>query len=296
MKRINFVLIILFTLFATANSFAQGHTLQVDNGAGAYSTIVGGTPGATFTLPPGPAPQTILTMAAGGVSPVWLTTGNSLSGVDGTNNILGSLAGSALTPVNIVVNGVRAMRFVYTGFGANIIGGDASNSIAAGGTNNTISGGGAAGFSNTISSTGSYNAIGGGGANVISGTFFTGTIGGGGYNQVSAFRATVAGGAGNTASGQGAFVGGGENGVALGANNTASGTESMVGGGITNTASAPYSNWLYTMDSNENINAYGAAPPPTDASGWSLGTNVGWTRANTRSSPTGSTMPSNLIR
>ena len=50
----------VFLILATSYSFAQLHSVQVDDGAGHYSTITGSNPGATFILPPGPGPVTLI--------------------------------------------------------------------------------------------------------------------------------------------------------------------------------------------------------------------------------------------
>ena len=109
MKRITIALVTLATFFFAQHLYAQ-HFLQLDDGAGHYSTIQASSPGGTYTLPS--IGGTLVT--TGSISTVaWMLTGNTLTaGVDGTDNVLGTLAGSTLTPVNIVVNGVRAMRYM----------------------------------------------------------------------------------------------------------------------------------------------------------------------------------------
>jgi hypothetical protein len=47
------ILLLMVGAFISTSLFAQGHSLQLDDGAGAYSTIVASNPGGTYTLPPG---------------------------------------------------------------------------------------------------------------------------------------------------------------------------------------------------------------------------------------------------
>jgi hypothetical protein len=225
---------VLLLLLLVSSSIAFGqHALQLDDGAGNYSTIIGSNLGGTYTLPAGGG-TLIVVPPPGTPALAWLTGGNG-STTAGTH-FLGT---TDFVDFDIRVASVRAMRYMPTAFSANLIGGEATNTITSGGYGNIIAGGGASTYPNIINSFGSYHTISGGGANIIITSANTGTIGGGGYNRISgtANRATVAGGAGNTASGNGAFVGGGEDGTAVGANNTASGAQSVVVGGRANVAS-----------------------------------------------------------
>lgn len=151
----------------------------------------------------------------------WKPIGNSIAGTDGTNNVIGSVAGSTLTPVNIIVNGNRAMRFESSATSPNVIGGFNSNAATSSAIGATIAGGGFAANANTVSD--NYGAIGGGAGNTA------GNSGGG------STYATVSGGLTNTASGQYSSVSGGRI-------NTAQGTASKVGGGENNIARGNYSN------------------------------------------------------
>src|SRR5579872_1995888 len=98
-RQISYALLVLVLSFCTSNLFAQGHTLQVDDGAGHYSIIQGGNPGATFLLPPGPGTFTLLTSAN-----VWTLGGNLGAG---SNNQLGTLDATALQFVTGGVSNVR---------------------------------------------------------------------------------------------------------------------------------------------------------------------------------------------
>src|SRR6185436_6757060 len=65
-----------FVLLSFGNVFAQ-HSLQLDDGLGAYSIIKGSASGGIYTLPN--VPGTLLTSGSLG-SFTWLTAGNSLTG------------------------------------------------------------------------------------------------------------------------------------------------------------------------------------------------------------------------
>ena len=105
-----------------------------------------------------------------------------------------------------------------------------TNSVLAGGENNTASGSHSAitgGLSNTASNTNSF--VGGGTSNTASGS--ASTVAGGSTNAASGSDSTASGGLSNTASGNFSTVAGGSG-------NTASGLDSSVSGGQDNTASA----------------------------------------------------------
>ncbi|MCH7526698.1 MAG: hypothetical protein IID39_04605, partial [Planctomycetes bacterium] len=145
-----------------------------------------------------------------------LTVGGAIK-IDGDNN-----------PLEIHVNGVRALRFEYADAlseAPNIIGGSPFNSVVPQKAGAVIAGGG----SET-------------GANQVSEDW--GTVSGGRSNHAFGMFATVSGGSGNTATGEGSTVSGGESGDALGIHSTvggglgnaANGDDSTVAGGATNTA------------------------------------------------------------
>ncbi len=99
--------------FFASSSFAQ-HSLQVDDGAGHYSTIVGSNPGATFTLPPGPGTVTLIT---GSGNQNFLTKwtnagataiGNSLLSDNGTTITVGGVLNMNSHQINNVSNPTSA--------------------------------------------------------------------------------------------------------------------------------------------------------------------------------------------
>jgi len=134
-------------------------------------------------------------------------------------------------PLDIRVNGARAMRFEPRPLGPNIVGGNPDNHIDPAHSQQTIAGGGGSvGFTcgtngvlvpcpNQTSDDGA--AVGGGAGNVASGLFstvpggvantasgVTSTVGGGEANAAAGFGSTVPGGRLNTASGELSFAAG----------------------------------------------------------------------------------------
>ncbi|MBI2926536.1 MAG: tail fiber domain-containing protein [Verrucomicrobia bacterium] len=140
-------------------------------------------------------------------------------------------------PLELKVNGTRALRLEPNDSGApNVIGGAPNNFVAAGKIAATIGGG----YQNTIS--GDYATVGGGKSNTVNGD--ASTVEGGSQNTASEDLSTVGGGYSNTANGRESTVsGGGSNTaggsastVAGGLANTANGNGSSVGGGVSNSA------------------------------------------------------------
>src|SRR5229473_2109281 len=163
-------------------------------------------------------------------------TGWNLSGNSGTsnNNFLGTIDN---LPLELRVNGARALRLEPTGDTPNVIGGFNGNYAQPGLPGVTIGGGGTAinNQPNIVTSNGYYGTIAGGYDNTVAG--YGAFIGGGSVNVASGSFSMVAGGGHNTASGTGAFVGGGggDNGLDLSFPNRADGEWSVIGGGINNT-------------------------------------------------------------
>jgi len=182
-------------------------------------------------------------------STYWTLTGNS--GTSGSN-FLGTTDSQ---PLDLRVNGVRALRLEPNATSANVVAGYAGNSVTTGAVGAAIGGGGKAsgiiGISyknfvtddfgavgggannqagNGVGATNDaiYATVGGGWDNTASGHYAT--VGGGALNEATSHYATVGGGDSNTASGSHAAVGGGES-------NTASGSHARVGGGYGNSAS-----------------------------------------------------------
>jgi len=122
-------------------------------------------------------------------------------------------------PLEMRVNGGRALRLEPTANSPNVIGGDPNNSVAPGVSGASIGGGG------TNAAVGSFTTVGGGAGNTSAADYAT--VGGGHYNTSSGDTATVAGGASNRSVGVYATVGGGRA-------NTSRGFAATVGGGQVN--------------------------------------------------------------
>lgn len=176
-----------------------------------------------------------------------------------------------------------------------VIGGAASNTIAASVFGSVISGGGNnTGGSNYIAA--NYGYIGGGTTNRVLGV--SGTIAGGNGNTINnsfgtiaggvanttGDSATIAGGALNTALGQYSFVGGGQA-------NSAIGAKSVIGGGDNNVANSGFPN--VTIGGGESNNASGFF---ATIAGGLLNTNNGYAAAigggqGNKITATGATIP-----
>jgi hypothetical protein len=164
----------------------------------------------------------------GSAANAWNLSGNV--GTTAGTNFLGTTDN---VPLELKVNGSRALRFepaTFAGlFAPNLIGGSSANSVAAGVGGATIAGGGRSSFPNAVNDI--FGTIGGGTGNSSSAYS---AVAGGNANTASGGASAVAGGDGNTA-------GGLESTVAGGLHNTASGSFSTVAGGIGNTASGSFS-------------------------------------------------------
>ncbi len=197
----------------------------------------------------------------------WGIGGNDNITTDGVDNLLGTMNTSAYYPYQLMVGGNRIVRYEINN---NIIGGSPSNFIDASIASNSVIAGG---LNNTINASGSF--IGGGESNLATQTTtvvvggydntasnYGAFVGGGGYdgvafvgNTASGQGSVVVGGLGNIANGVGSFVGGGGiggvgggliagnqatgliSGVVGGYNNIANNNLTFVGGGANNTAS-----------------------------------------------------------
>lgn len=173
------------------------------------------------------------------------TNATALNGLNATNfwqlggnNVAsGQFLGSTNNqPLELRVNGKRALRLELNTNGApNVIGGASLNYVASGVSGATIGGGGTTnllglGVSASNSVTADLGAIGGGAANIVSAPLST--IGGGNGNHIQADandgEATIGGGQANIiGAGQSATISGGNG-------NNILGTESTVGGGYNN--------------------------------------------------------------
>src|ERR1022692_980858 len=200
------------------------------------------------------------------VAGFWQTGGN-LGTFPGAN-ILGSLDNQ---PLELWVNGARALKIIPTTNTANLIGCSGGNVFDPGVTGATIAGGGgtflgqarinyvratfatigggagntasnifssvAGGLRNTAS--GPYSTVSGGNLNAANGNLST--VPGGFINTASGDYSAVGGGYHNAASGPGSFVGGGGYDGSYFLGNTASGGAATVSGGVENTAGGYWS-------------------------------------------------------
>jgi hypothetical protein len=178
-------------------------------------------------------------ISGGGGGGGWSMTGNA--GTD-SSNFIGT---SDNQPLNLKVNGQRALRLEPKAQSPNVIGGHGENSVTPSTVGATIGGGGSSSAPN-VALAEDFGTIGGGEGNVATGAHATVAGGnrnraastastvGGGIQNFAAFDATVAGGEGNTASGDGSSVGGGFS-------NHAEGQRAVVPGGSFNEAIGSFS-------------------------------------------------------
>ncbi len=158
----------------------------------------------------------------------------SLSGNSGTtaSSFLGTTDNQ---PLNLKVNGSRALRIEPTPSDPNLIGGDSGNSVTSGAVGATIGGGGDSASDAQNKVTDSFGTVAGGWRNQAGDNAGTqsdreyAAVGGGTGNTASGDGSAVAGGLGNHASGEWSSVTGG-------GLNTASGQASTVAGGVLNHA------------------------------------------------------------
>ena len=159
-----------------------------------------------------------------------------LSGNAGTSPGTNFIGTTDAQPFELRVAGQRALKLenvtAGTNTSVNVLGGHPVNTVSAGVTGATISGGGrivgANNFPNQV--TANFGTVGGGITNLASG--FGSTVGGGQQNVASLSSSTVAGGNANAASGTESTVGGGVGNVASGDRSTVSGGLSNIAGGF----------------------------------------------------------------
>jgi hypothetical protein len=171
----------------TAAKIAGGQVVKSLNGLSDNVTLA---PGANIALTTVGA--NTLQIAVTGPGNSWNLTGNS---VTASGNFLGTVNNQ---PLEMRVNGLRALRLEPTSYGApNVIGGAPYNQVDPGVVGATVGGGGAA-----VDPAGTGTAF----TNRVSANF--GSIGGGAANQVSGAGGTVPGGMFNTANGNLSFAAG----------------------------------------------------------------------------------------
>jgi hypothetical protein len=215
--------------------------------SGAYGAAVSFTNASSHFAGDGSGLAGVNASTLGGQSAAgfWSTNGNA-----GANPANGAFLGTTDNqPLELRVNGTRALRLEPTFAGPNVIGGATNNAVAAGVSGAVIAGGAyhyidasssncviAGGVTNTIQDSAAECAIGGGAGNVIQTAAGDSTISGGESNLIAnnATDATIGGGNSNSASGPSETIGGGEF-------NIADGYAATIPGGAGNTAGGDYS-------------------------------------------------------
>ena len=164
------------------------------------------------------------------------STGWSLSGNSGTTPGTNFLGTSDDQPLELHVNGSRALRLEPAVFNErvapNLIGGFSLNSVAPGVIGATIGGGGSNNLNEANRVTANLATVSGGNANTASGA--VSTVAGGAVNTASRRFSTVSGGVGNRADGDFSAVAGG-------AGNRTQGSYATVPGGNQNRAVGQFS-------------------------------------------------------
>jgi hypothetical protein len=223
----------LATGAVTAAKIATNQVVKSLNGLTDAVTL---SPGANVSLSTN---ANNLTISAG--SAAWSLAGNA-----GTSPGLNFVGTTDNQPLELRVNGQRALRIEPNTNGApNIIGGSPVNFIAPGIDGATIGGGGSLADTWTNQVTASYGTVSGGANNAAD---YEATVGGGIGNAASGAASTIAGGYVSIAPGEFATVGGGFHNIASGGSatvgggsqNIASGVYATVAGGIGNLAGSNY--------------------------------------------------------
>ena len=217
----------------TGAQVARGELLRSLNGLHEDVELIAGE-NVTITV----EDQTIRIAAAGGgngggTGEAWNLTGNA-----GTTPGAHFVGTTDETPLEVKVNGERALR-LEPGDSPNVIGGHGDNAVTEGVVGATVGGGGAQGDLDYNVVTDDYGTVGGGQGNragddagATDDQRFA-TVGGGKGNTATRVAATVAGGNANEATGNYATVTGGRQ-------NTASSPYAAVGGGRNNEVLASY--------------------------------------------------------
>jgi len=140
------------------------------------------------------------TVPAAALSNAWQTTGNT-----GTTPGAQFLGTTDNQPLEIKVNGLRALRLEHPGAnGPNVIGGYGGNTVlGVNAVGATISGGGQSGTPNSAAT---FSTVGGGQGNTASNS--NSMVGGGLQNTAGGYASTVPGGSANVASGDYSFAAG----------------------------------------------------------------------------------------
>ena len=220
---------------ASLTSGNVGAALNLTNMANTFAGNGAGLTNLNATnLTAGTVPDARLAGNVARTNQVWLLNGNS--GTTAGVNYLGTADNQ---PLELHVNGLRALRLEPNAGGPNVIGGSPANlvisSVAA-----TIGGG----ISNQVVA--NYSTVGGGVQNVAgSGQGWYATVGGGDFNNASGDRSVIGGGSHNTNADYVSVIGGGVYNlvnfgsqyatIAGGGGNTVSSSLDTIGGGGWNT-------------------------------------------------------------
>jgi hypothetical protein len=210
------------TVSSSGLSGTYGNQLTLNNPANQFTGTFSGNGGSLTSLNAsqllsGQVPSAALANA-------WKTAGNS--GTSPSGNFVGTTDNQ---PLELHVNGQRALRLEPNSSGPNVLAGAQANVIVAGVGAATIGGG----ISNTIQANAFYSTIGGGNSNTIQFNAGYTTIGGGFRNtiQTNDGASTIGGGFDNTIQ-----TNGGASTIAGGYGNSiqANAYYSLIGGGIGN--------------------------------------------------------------
>lgn len=169
----------------------------------------------------------------------WGLSGNT--GTESSRDFLGTLDAQ---PLELRVNGRRALRLEPTSGSPNLLAGDAQNEIKRGSVGAAVLAGGSRANPNRAS--GNYSVIVGGVGNRTEDEYAA--VGGGFGNVASGFDSTISGGQDNVAAGSGSAIGGGFtnqtagsfSAIGGGAANLARGNVATVAGGFSNVAEGGY--------------------------------------------------------
>ncbi len=220
--------------FSGVNQFTNTANTFAGNGAGVTSLNA-------TNLAAGTVPDARLAGNVARTNQVWLLNGNT--GTTAGVNYLGTTDNQ---PLELRVNGLRALRLEPNAGGPNVIGGSSDNSVSFSVAAATIGGG----ISNQVVA--NYSTVGGGVQNVAgSGQGWYATVGGGEFNNAGGDRSVIGGGSRNTNADYVSVIGGGVYNlvnfgsqyatIAGGGGNTMSSMDDVIGGGLDNTigTSAP---------------------------------------------------------
>jgi trimeric autotransporter adhesin len=211
-----------FTALTPLQSMAPTPYALYATNAGAATNVGGSSVTAAQLNTPEGSPASGQVLGYNGTNLIWVTGGGggsgswSLTGNAGTSPASGNFIGTTDdNPLELHVNGVRALRLMPSSDAPNVIGGAPGNFVASGIIGSTIGGGGTItlygrAYPNSIFA--DNGTIGGGLGNTIQANAIESTIAGGIANSIYAPNCAISGGNGNLIkSGAGSsFIGGGQ--------------------------------------------------------------------------------------